>query len=148
MTDVKTVFLALLAGLLCTFVFASLCWPLTDALVPVAGIHFWSVWQAHPTLAAFFDGLDACGLGAAFVLRVQIIAGVSLVVFGPLSASQIRRGLVLRRAGRNFFLFGPLATLTAFALLTAIAATEFAVIQSPVADAAACVGDLRVLTRW
>jgi hypothetical protein len=148
MTSMKTMLLALLAGALCTFVFAGVCWPLVDALVPVAGIHFWSVWQAHPTLAAFFEGLDACGLGAAFVTRLQIIACVSLFLFGPLSASRIYRALILRRADRNTVLFGPLLILTAFVSLAAIAATEFAVIHSPVANAGSCVVELRAQTPW
>lgn len=144
MTDMKTMLFTFLAAVLCTFAFASLCWPLIDALVPVAGVHFWDVWQAHSTLTTYFAGLDTCGLGTAFVYRADIVASVSLLMFGPYFGSQLHRVLILRHAGRHASFLGSLLKPLAFALLVAIAMTEFAVIWSPIGDAGACVVELRL----
>lgn len=128
--------LSLLIGLPAAIVFAIVCWFLIDQLVPVAGVKFYAVWVSlgpHATLHEFFGALDACDLGAAWLLRLDIVVLVSLIAFGLPLGSQIRKSIL--GWGRS-----SVVQITAFALLLMLAGSAVAVIHSPTSpNAAGCV---------
>jgi hypothetical protein len=131
--------LNMLIGLPLAVLFAIVASFLIDQLVPVAGVRFYAVWASlgpQATLHGFFGALDACDLGAAWLLRLDITAVIGVIGFGLPVGSQIRKSIL--GSPRSSFMQH-----IAFALLLMLAASAVAVIHLPAnPNAAACVGKL------
>jgi hypothetical protein len=67
-----------------------------DILLPVSGTRFFSVWLATGSFSSFFTSLDSHDLGAAWLLRVDILALIALFIIGWPAGCRLRRSFVNR----------------------------------------------------
>jgi hypothetical protein len=87
---------ALLLGVPFALIYFTLSWLALDILMPVAGSRFLEVWLATGTLGKFFAFVDAHGIAAALLLRVDVLAAIASILIGWPAGHRLRRSFVDR----------------------------------------------------
>jgi len=135
---------SVVVGLLVAIAFAAISLVIVDILEPIAGtIRFATIlndlWP-HISGRQFFDVLDKCGLGPAWLDRVKLVAAVSSLVF-CFAANQTRKAI----AGHGLPSAQQQRVTLTFALVMVIAATAVCALLRPPTnphETIACVSDL------